>query len=334
VLNNDSDLSAWLAERKKRFPTQANIEAKKALAAVENQKRQEHRERNKQQRAAQHAAKVAKSEERKAQAKAKSKPVKSEPEEAIVKTEAIPDDPTLRIAYLEEQLRLAKEAAARPTPIPASPPSTEDVKLEQQDEAAKKERDDGNGTLHVKFEPLDTPTKPDLGLSYNSGDHESAASSSMSDSSSDVSSDPSDDDSDAAPEEESSKTHEPLKVAPPKRSNPSERKRKAPLCANFRKTGNCRFGRRCKYSHELPTRANGKRDQITTMEPRKSLYEKVNLRSSFSSCRNIHANSLISWLSRSCEKKLNLASRPLSTWDRQASSTECRPYGPLSRQIF
>jgi hypothetical protein len=279
VLNSPSDITAWIAERKKRFPTKANIEAKKAQDAVEAQKRQEQKARMKEQKVAQRAAKIAKSEERKAQAQAKANHIKSESEG---KVEATPDDPQLRIAYLEEQLRLAKEAAARPTTTTASHPPDDGVKANPQDDAGPVAQDQVNGStgssddkVSIKPEPLKVSKQPNLGLSYNSAEHESATSPSVSASSSDISSDSDGDDSDTAPEEASSKAQEPMRVEPPKRT---ERKPKAPrVCMKFRSTGSCKWGDKCRYSHEVTLRKNGQRDKIAPIAsaPRVSLFEKV-----------------------------------------------------------
>jgi hypothetical protein len=299
LLKSESDIAVWIAERKKRFPTQANIEVKKALAAAEKQKRQEQKDRFKQERAAQHAANLEKKhEERKAKkSKSKSKSVKMQPDGDPLKAESIPDDPQLRIAYLEEQLRLAKEAATQPTTITASPLLDDVIKLDAQarvDHAAEGQVEGEVGTAtsnispRVTAEALDHPSMPDLGLSYNSGDHDSATSSSASESSSDVTSDDSDDNSEAAPEEVSSKTHNPIKVLPPKRANPNDGNAQTRVCGQFRSSGYCKFGKKCKYLHEQPTRIKAKREPTNTVQPRKSLYEMVSF--SFSSNSEMSAN--------------------------------------------
>jgi hypothetical protein len=290
LLRSESDIAVWLSERKKRFPTQANIEVKKALAAAEKQKRQEQKVRIKQERAAQHAANLEKKHEERKAKKSKSKSIRTEQEGISIKAESIPDDPLLRIAYLEEQLRLAKEAATQPMSVTASPYSADVTKPDSQadvDHAAqgqpKVEAVAGTNNIspRIKTEASETPNRPDLGLSYNSGDHDSAASLSGSASSSEVSSDDSDDDSDAAPDEVSSRTHNPTKVSPPKRANPNDGKAQTRVCGQFRSSGYCKFGKKCKYLHEQPTRTKGKRDQANNAQPRQSLYEMVSCSSSF-----------------------------------------------------
>lgn len=60
----------------------------------------------------------------------------------------------------------------------------------------------------------------------------------------------SDSDSDGPPEETSIKPQVPISVPPPRREGPSARPK--PICQNYKK-GRCKFGAKCKFSHDRNT---------------------------------------------------------------------------------
>lgn len=75
--------------------------------------------------------------------------------------------------------------------------------------------------------------------------------------------------SDSAPEEASSKTHDPVKVPPPQQ----ERR----MCRDFLATGRCKFGKRCRYQHPPPTpgMAPPKEQGKKEAEGRKTLFQRL-----------------------------------------------------------
>ena len=262
-LNTAADVAAWIAERKKRFPTAARIEARKATidaakeearVARDAEKKRRLEERDK----ALHAKRQAK-EQKKTQRdpKPEGETVKPEPE---VRAEPAPDDPLARIAQLEEQLRLAREALAGGS----KPQEEPTIKVEPQEPMPEiKKEPDTVPTEQLPmleattFKTEDIPqTIGGLGLDYDSvdedDDHDSISdissedpSSESSDSDEDASSD-----SDAQPEEESSKSQNPLRVAAP----PREGRNKSQMCYAFANTGKCKYGDRCHRSHDVPCR--------------------------------------------------------------------------------
>jgi hypothetical protein len=275
LLNSESDISAWLAERKRRFPTQANIAAKQAQAEALAKAR---REKNLQRQAESADRKrskdftSSKSSRRKQSNVKKESAVKLEPSEtteSAVKAESVPDDPLQRIAYLEEQLRLAKEAATRVTP------ALDAVKHEPQDAESGAEKS-------PKAEPSAQELKPDLGLGYDSADSSQGATD-ASDSSSVVSSNSGGDDSDGPPEEQPTKPNKPVRVPPPKRVVPKQDHEGAggrQACKFFLRSGYCKYKDKCKFSHQLPKdsrKGKGRPDRAPheAAKPRQSLYEKV-----------------------------------------------------------
>jgi len=109
-------------------------------------------------------------------------------------------------------------------------------------------------------------------LSDSLSDSESTSSSG----SSDLSDSDSNSDSDSAPEESSSKAQGPMRVPPPKRDPLTTRP--SNVCRRLLKTGRCRFGDRCRYSHDLLSRQDVSRHsrkpaQVREQSRRKGLWE-------------------------------------------------------------
>jgi len=149
------------------------------------------------------------------------KPVKQKKEPHAIKTEegakaAQPasdsKDPKVLVAYLEEQLKSAPDMLV----------AYLGEQLKQAKEAV------------AAAEPPSAPAVKKEDSSSSEG------SSAMSES---------DSDSDAPPEETSIKLSVPISVPPPKREAPATKFVKA-ICQAFNKTGSCRFGKRCRYSHD------------------------------------------------------------------------------------
>lgn len=100
-------------------------------------------------------------------------------------------------------------------------------------------------------------------------------------------------DSDAeGPETTSSRRKGPRKIPPPKRASRQEKA----LCRDFLRTGRCRRGRRCRWRHALPERAQRKEEEDTPFRvERKSLHQRVCISSLQRLFWIIEANYVFSW---------------------------------------
>jgi hypothetical protein len=277
-LNTAADVAAWIAERKKQYPMQARVAAKKAAEDAAKKKIQEAREVEKKRRLEEKGKSIqARKKGKNLRRKEKLKESKRECEHSIsdshkqelsgdVSAKAAPwtdDDPLARIVQLEEQLRQAKEALARALkPEPTMPVGSASLGPSQQETVKGEE---GN-SLTVNSLPLVSAAaskgdavatgapKVDLGLAYGTDDGDSAEDSVSEISSEEPSSDSSgldsDSDSDAPPDEESSKANGLVTVPPPSRG----RTNKSQICKQFASTGKCKYGDKCLRSHDVVCR--------------------------------------------------------------------------------
>ncbi|KAJ5675797.1 hypothetical protein N7462_008694 [Penicillium macrosclerotiorum] len=273
-LQSASDIAAWIAERKKKFPTQARIEEKKkaaeeAKAVREASRREKQKEREQ-------------DKEDKGSAR-KTGEEKADPAlDAAMKAQRKADK--IRRNLNREQKRFAKaEAAAEAARLKVEALQKQAQGLGQHDATEPKELLGGDGPT-MALEP--SPTT-DSGVASTSnwdpsrlmefprpreGAEATAttltdAVAELVDGTSDVSSDEpgssdwtsssgsgsdlgsgsdmnSDDDDDSAPEEVSSRRQGPERVPPPPREG------RKPACRHFARTGHCNRGEKCKFSHE------------------------------------------------------------------------------------
>lgn len=263
-LNTAADVAAWIAERKKRFPTAARIAMKKAAQDQAQSQQQKARDAEKQQRLVARSKAV--------QAKLIKKKPKDEPDLIKAKLSEssdqmeveVPtlDDPMARIAALEEQLRQAREALAGQSSLKGM----EAIKKENASESYGQVLE-CDGAIHQNDEE-DTPMQIEatasdsklqgpkaiangLGLAYDS-DADEDANSDLDLSSEDPSSDSSDEesDSDAPPEESSAKQVSNLQS----QSTTPMGANKSQICNAFANTGRCKYGDKCMRSHVVPCR--------------------------------------------------------------------------------
>lgn len=251
-----TELLAWVAERKKRWPTAAKRETAELKAREAKEEAQRKRAQKEE------AARKAQLENLRRMAQA-SREHKGKDKKVIQKSRHTEDDRTQE--KLEKALRKAE-------------------KLQKQLSKAN----EGNSSAVANVTPK--PKSSLLGDNYasdsgsaadsgnESGEPSSSDTSSGSDSDSDSSSDDSSDDSDEAPEETSSRLTKPaLKPLPPDSSN-TQRTPAGPkpvpdellpfvkqgYCKYFLQKGFCRKGKECKFKHSRPPSL-----------PKPTLYEKV-----------------------------------------------------------
>ncbi|KIW65294.1 hypothetical protein PV04_07565 [Phialophora macrospora] len=276
-LRTREEIQAWIAERKRRYPTEAKREAARKEAELQKRKREEeYQARLEARKEAQMKREQERSERQKAKEQERAERQKAKEQERATHQKAtapdkkrhtmdeVPLDDTTRarlkaeklrkkalkaqhdLEKAEEALRLAQSkkdgevlpiSVTVPAPTPAPGLST-DIP------------DQGQSTNN-----LDAPPSPSAGPGE---DETSSSGSSSTESDSDSSSpDPdldSDLDSDSAPEVTSTKhplsTRDSLAVAPASAPQRAKAKTSRP-CQHFAKYKTCKYGSNCRYSHDL-----------------------------------------------------------------------------------
>ncbi|KAL4996549.1 hypothetical protein BDV10DRAFT_172082 [Aspergillus recurvatus] len=228
-LQTSADIAAWIAERKKRFPTQAKIEEKKkAMEEATKAKKAKEEVQRQQREARKSAAARAKDQEKKEQNRDS-----IDPADAAAKAKLKAEKLRRKLMKEEKRIAQAEADAERARKLDGRqggsvPAAREANQAQQQASAAHNEQAAGDSAS-------------------NASDNSDWTSSSGSDlSSSD--SDESDDNDDSAPEQATSRREGPERVAPPARD---EKKR---VCRHFARNGRCPRGKTCKFSHEKPER--------------------------------------------------------------------------------
>jgi len=275
MLNTPEEIAAWIAERRKKWPT----EAKREIAEKEAEDRKNKWEAEKTARhEAGKAAYLARQEEKQKQ--------KVEKEKSLI-----------RQRLLREQIQKAKAPATSTSQETAAQQKAERLrrkaeKIAQQlkiAEAALGKPRGGAGDSSTGDNELDSllAQVDTIASAQKAGDKEIDVADSVSDisdnstpqsdtsmhddTSTSGSSSDSDIDAEDPPEELSSKRaesdHVPL---PPRKPVPggSASTDVRPLCKNYSQTGRCKFGRKCHFKHEKPT----KKEESTFGSRRKGLY--------------------------------------------------------------
>ena len=293
TLQSQTDIAAWIAERKKKFPTQARIEERKKAAEeakatrdaarLEKQKERE-KEREKQKPKQQGKTPVpaggsiatagsdpALDAAMKAQRKAeKIKRNLDREQKRFAKAEAEAEAARLKVEALQRQAQgLNPQAAAQDRDAPASTAQPSTVLADEGTSSTatltdlpKAAETPGNAVTvypeqdavsvpHTSADAVSDQARPILDLDSAPSEVSDWTSSSGSDVDTDSGSD-SDSDSDSdgsAPEEVTSRRQAPERVPAPPREG------KKTVCRHFARTGRCKMGDRCKFSHEVSERA-------------------------------------------------------------------------------
>lgn len=276
ALQTPAEIAAWIAERKKRFPTQSRVEEKKK-AMEEAKKARDEALRQKESR-----KQEAKRPQKDARSQKEQRPSSADPVDAAAKAKQKADK--LRRKLMKEQKRVEKaeadaerarmrveqlqkgttgvEGETKSAPeegqIQPEARSSDDTasnsaqdKLSTHDKAPDKDAETAGGasSLGVSDTKQGQAELPESAeLSSNASDSSDWTSSSGSESSDSDSNDSGDDD-DSAPEEISSRRQGPERVPPP----PREVKKR--ICRHFARNGRCLRGEQCKFLHETPQRA-------------------------------------------------------------------------------
>lgn len=291
TLQSSADIAAWIAERRKKFPTQERIDEKKKAAqeakdAREAARREKMNEREKmnvktndkdKQKEKKKPSDASANPEMDAAMKAQRKADKirrtlEREQQRFAKAEAEAEAARLKVAALQKQLGpgpspeqngdggengddLGTETNVEPTAVP------DPMILEATDKPSVP------GALTASTKPVPAEAKTEvpadagdqlndpMNLSSDGSKHSdwTSSSGSESDSGSDSGSDSdSDRDSDSAPEQASSRRQGPEKVPPPPREG------KKQLCRHFARNGQCNRGEQCSFSHDVSERRKAK----------------------------------------------------------------------------
>ncbi|GKZ75354.1 hypothetical protein AnigIFM56816_000006 [Aspergillus niger] len=354
TLQSPEEIAAWIEERRKRYPTQAKVEekkkameeAKKARQEVQRQKDQRKQEskraqkdgRNKKANDKQHNDQPVDPMDAAAKAKEKADRLRRKlmkEEKRVAKAEADAERALMRAEALQKGSADANidETLATGQTQPASATGTKadagsEDKSVKPGPAAAEESGVTNGDTTSA-----TDVKIDAGKPEEAGDEVNISSQDDSDSSdwtsssgSDSSSDESDSDSDSAPEEATSRREGPERVPPPPREN-----KKKP-CHHFARTGRCRNGDKCRFSHETPER--GKKAKPTESKGRKGLLQALLDRQKGEEDRKVME--AIAWLGENgfldAPKAQEEANRSISVTDGAEAPHQAAPKDTISGQ--
>ncbi|KAJ5936383.1 hypothetical protein N7454_005018 [Penicillium verhagenii] len=278
TLQSSTDIAAWIAERKKKFPTQARIEEKKKATEEANAAREAARREKAQERAKEleKQTPAAFNAGRKLN-DAQEDPALEEAKRAQRKADKIRrtlDREQKRFAKAEaeaEAARLKVEALQRQVLVDPMMASNTDTPEGQTSPSATTSRE-----ITVAADGMDA-----MDLESDGSGATDWTSTSGSDSESD-----SDSDDDSAPEAVSSRRVGPEKVAPPPREG------KKQTCRHFARTGQCNRGEKCKFSHDTPKQ--GPKSKPIDKKGRKGLFQA--LVEQQKSEEDKRAMEMISWL--------------------------------------
>lgn len=282
TLQTPEEIAAWIAERKKRFPTRAKAEEKKK--AIEEAKKARE-EALKQKREARNQD--TKRPQKGGRGQEQQRDASGNPVDAAAKATQKADK--LRRKLLREQKRVAKaEADAEQARLKveelqkgstaSTGPATEPQETTQSPATAA---EPVSGEGHEPLKPATTPLTEtqlddaEISSSFDTSDGSDWTSSSGSEDTSSGSEESDDDDddgndSDSAPEEMSSRREGPERVPPPPRDNIKKR-----VCRHFARNGRCLRGDKCNFLHETPERKT--KAKPMPQKGRKGLLQMVSL---------------------------------------------------------
>ncbi|KAI9782124.1 MAG: hypothetical protein M1839_005471 [Geoglossum umbratile] len=273
VLKSNEDVEKWIEERKRRYPTKARVEEKKAES-----KRTVEEAAATRKRASRKAKEKRRKEREKQQAREDLERRRKEKKEKAAKNLAI---------FLEKKARQAGEAqqgtvsdtngAQDVSENPMTPAK------ELPDTSKKRKLEDGQDEIDTTVDDNAVEASTTTLSGHSSGadleisDGDTGESMSISSgASSDTSSD-SESDSDR-PEESSFRHKDPVRVPAPKRERRSKQ-----ICRQFRQSGNCFRGNQCRFIHDIPgpneggykTRNVAIRERRKEIKKRKGIYQAV-----------------------------------------------------------
>jgi hypothetical protein len=239
VLRNRDEILAWIAERKRRYPTAAKREAAKKMAEEEKKKREEEYKARLQ---ARKDAQVKRDQERAEQKKPRGDERKKARQQEARKQMDNEMDEASRARLKAEKLRKKALKAQKD--------------LEEAEEALLRAQTKDDDLSLAQGRPKDDaePAPKAATTSFPSPtlDHDETSSSGSSVSDPDSASDSdSDSDLDSAPEVLSTKDALGSSGVASEFSQPRAGARNTPVCKYFARTRRCKHGSACRYSHDL-----------------------------------------------------------------------------------
>jgi len=272
TLNTPEEVAAWIAERRKKWPT----EQKRETAQKEAEDRKKRWE----------AEKTVRMEVSKASAKARY--------EERLKQKVEKEKSQIRQKLLREHIQKAKAVSVTDGTQTAAQAKAEKLrrkaeKIALQLQIAEAALDKNEGivdggsatepdldTLLVQVDTIASAQENHANVAgipdnaSNTSDASSVDSDAiMGDDTSTSGSSGTGSDSDAAPEEFTTKRLAPDRVLPPARKVLAGSSDTRPLCKNFAQSGRCKFGRKCHFKHEKP----GKKVESISGKRRKGLFQ-------------------------------------------------------------
>lgn len=246
TLRTPAEIAAWIAERKNRYPTQVKVEAAKKEAAEKKRKWEEEKAARLE---ASRQARLKRDEERRQQQQIARAQKEAEEKRRTESRDAKLDPATiaqLKAERLRKKAQKAEERLAK---------AEEALRVAQEKRAAL----DGSQDDQQPFEAAAANDKQpseledvDIASDADSTDPDATSSSGTSTTDSDTDSEASsgaESDSDSAPEVISTK--QAALVHDLTQQRPKVARLDAPrLCNNFAKYGRCRYGSRCRFSHD------------------------------------------------------------------------------------
>ncbi|KAJ6013985.1 hypothetical protein N7540_008576 [Penicillium herquei] len=286
TLQSASDIVAWIAERKKKFPTQARIEEKKkaaeeAKAAREaarlerEQEREKEKEKIKTETATKHKNDTSVHGDTALDAAKKAQRKADKIRRTLAKAEAEAEAARLKVEQLQKQVQGLKQESPTPSTDPTDPSNEPGLSaslnetvdpVKEKVEPTETPRDQASisaTTSHLGDLTVgaDGDSAMDLNMNVN-GEPDSSDWTSSSGSESE-----SESDDDSAPEVVSSRREGPERVAPPPREG------KKPVCRHFARSGQCNRGEKCKFSHEVSERTKKAPVEPKEKKGRKGLFQ-------------------------------------------------------------
>jgi len=306
-LQSSSDIAAWIAERRKKFPTQARVEEKKkaweeakaardAAREAARQEKEKEKDKAKQKQLEQNpngeAADPALDEAMKAQRKAdKIRRNLDREQKRFAKAEAAAEAARLKVEALQKQAQGLDKHQVPQTNGAGAPEIKPGVDIKTEPSESSE------GVDSIPLDATDTPKAPgselvdtspilaetvdattgrlegamDISSDVSGPSDWTSSSGSDTDSKSDSDSgSDSDSDGDSAPEEATSRRQGPERVPPPPREGKKIR------CRHFARSGHCNRGDSCQFSHEAPERGPKAKTKTMTVEKgRKGLLQAV-----------------------------------------------------------
>ena len=275
TLSTPEEVAAWIAERRKRFPTEAKREEAQREAEAKRRKWDEEKA------ARYEASKVAAKARQEEWQKRKLEKERSQVRQKLLRervhkiqakggdnghqtvAQAKAEKLKRKAAKIAEQLRAAEAALDEQDKTKVGGLAADDVELD---------------TLLAQVDKIAGAQDESIDLSdiaTSGSDTSGSSDTEMIDDTSTSGSSDTGSDLDSAPEQSTSKRTAPDRVLPPARKVPAGTSPAStdnrPLCTNFAKHGRCKYGKKCHFRHDKPDRRNAA--QTAPGSRRKGLYQ-------------------------------------------------------------